>query len=85
EQKNYVEKITIANCAGTTEEEVVEEESQDTTNTDSSNVVYLPTGSAVMDFLESNTAKTIFWIVADIALLIIAIYFVVTLVRRGKK
>jgi len=86
EQKNYAEKITVANCAGTNEEEVIEEEIQDTTtNTDSSNVVYLPTGSAVMDFLESSTAKTIFWIVADIALLIIAIYFVVTLVRRGKK
>lgn len=83
-QNIFVERITVANCANEINEIEEQEEVTTTGTSEDSKVVYLPTGTAIADFLESNTAKTIFWIVADIALLIIAIYFIVTLFRRNK-
>jgi uncharacterized membrane protein len=87
QQKNYIEKITVANCITQEQQETTQEEPEETatdTPEDTSRVVYLPTGNTILDFLESNTAKTIFWIVADVALLIIAIYFIVALFRRKR-
>lgn len=88
QQKNYVEKITVSNCGETTGTNEEEQETDTTTgtntNTEGSRTVFIPTGSAIADFLESETAKTVFWIVADVALLIIAIYFIVALFRRRK-
>ncbi len=55
----------------------------DNVDTESTNTVYLPTGFASAT-LDKDTWSTIFWILGDILLVIVAIYFVVLIFRRRK-
>ena len=55
----------------------------DDVDTETTNTVYLPTGFASAT-LDKDTWTTIFWILGDILLVIIAIYFVVLIFRRRK-
>jgi uncharacterized membrane protein len=52
-------------------------------DTEGTNTVYLPTGFASAT-LDKDTWSTIFWILGDILLVIIAIYFVVLIFRKRK-
>ncbi|MBT6995249.1 putative S-layer protein [Candidatus Woesearchaeota archaeon] len=89
EQKNYVEKITVNGCL--VSEETEESEESDSTdslagesNEETSGTVFLPTGWSVGNFFDNETAKTTFWIVGDIALIVIIIYFLSLFFKKRK-
>ncbi len=88
EQKNYVEKITVNGCLVSESEETEETESTDSlageSNEETSGTVFLPTGWTVGNVFESETAKTVFWIVGDIALIVIIIYFLSLFFKKRK-
>lgn len=78
--------ISVKTCDKTVEEE--EEEVKDQTadnegkdSTDKDNTVYLPTGWTTK-FFSSETGKTIFWFMGNLALLVIIIYFISVLARK---
>ncbi len=83
EQKNYVESITLSGCVATEvlEEEVIVDTTQE--NQEEQNMVFLPTGWAGLG-LEEGTWTTVFWILGDIVLVIVAIYFLVLLFRKRR-
>jgi len=63
------------------DEETDEEPQEETTDDDEDNTVYLPTGWTTK-FFSSETGKTIFWFMGNLALLVIIIYFIVALTRK---
>jgi len=81
EQKNYVEKITVNGCR--VSEEILDETNL-VTGEDEDGTVFLPTGWATSEFFGSESAKTVFWIVGDLALIVIIIYFLTKFFKKGK-
>ncbi len=85
EQKNYVETITVSGCVVAeevveeTEGELLDEQQQE----EDQGVVFLPTGWAGLG-LDEGTWTTVFWILGDIVLVIVAIYFLVLLFRKRR-
>ncbi len=76
--------ITVTPCVGDNQdedetEEVIEEETQDTQGT-----IYLPTGDSIFSGLDSDAWKTGFWILGDVVLVIVAIYFLVLIFRKRR-
>jgi hypothetical protein len=81
----YYKEIIVTPCASETfEQETVEEDNEEKTiPTESNNegTVFLPTGFTVAG-LDKNTWSTIFWILGDVVLVIVAIYFVTLIFRK---
>ena len=88
ENDNYIERISVTDCNGQEDDgdddETGEEDNQNQENTGNGNVVYLPTGFSVGDFFNSEGSKTLFWVLGNIALLIVIVYFVVLIFRKKK-
>ena len=85
ESKNYVEKITVTDCNGDTpNEEGEEDDVEQEVTPGTGNTVYLPTGFSISDFFNNDGSKTLFWVLGNIALLIVIVYFV-TLIFRKKR
>jgi len=87
EQKNYVEKITVNGCLaseGDLEETDSTNELTGSSEESESGTVFLPTGWSVGNFFDNETAKTTFWIIGDIALIVIIIYFLSLFFRKRK-
>ena len=51
---------------------------------DDDNVIYLPTGFSVGDFLGGENAKMVFWVLVDLALLAVIIASIVWIAKRKK-
>jgi uncharacterized membrane protein len=86
EQKNYVETITVSGCEvveDPVEENESEEDQQDENQENNQGWVFLPTGWAGLG-LDEGTWTTIFWILGDIVLVIVAIYFLVLLFKKRR-
>ena len=74
--------ITVTPCQGIEEYEE-DEEVVVTPNQDNQNVVFLPTGWAGLG-LNQDTWTTIFWILGDIVLVLVALYFLVLLFKKRR-
>ena len=85
EQKNYVERIVVGGCSfEDNEDDSDDEELFFDTEDDEDSTIFLPTGWSTSDFFGEGTAKTFFWIVGDIALVLIIVYFATLLFRKRK-
>lgn len=75
--------ISVTPCLGNEVEEYEEAEVTSQPASEDQNVVFLPTGWAGLG-LNQDTWTTIFWILGDIVLVIVAIYFLVLLFRKRR-
>jgi hypothetical protein len=78
-----VDPCVISESDDDTSDDTEEGTADSNVDTETANTVYLPTGFASAT-LDKDTWTTIFWILGDILLVIIAIYFVVLIFRRRK-
>jgi len=56
----------------------------DDTSGDGNETVYYPTGFSIAEWFNSDNAKLSFWIIGDLALLAVAIYFISLIFRKRK-
>lgn len=72
------------NCVQVEDEQEDSETSEESSEESTEGTVFLPTGWAVGDFLGSENAKTSFWVIGDLALVVIIIYFISLFFKRKK-
>ncbi len=86
ENDNYVEKITVSSCGedDDDEDDTGSEEQNQENQGQQGNVVYMPTGFSIGEFFNDDGAKTLFWVLGNIALLIVIVYFVTLIFRRKR-
>lgn len=80
------ETLPVESCASSTsdtEENTADETTTDET-TEDSGVVYYPTGFSIADWFTTENAKLSFWIIGDVVLLLIAIYFISLLFKKRR-
>ncbi len=80
------ETLPVESCASSTsdtEEDTADETTTDET-TEDSGVVYYPTGFSIADWFTTENAKLSFWIIGDVVLLLIAVYFISLLFRKRR-
>ncbi|MBT7237604.1 hypothetical protein HN865_01990 [Candidatus Woesearchaeota archaeon] len=71
-------------CAQVEDEQEELDISNDPDEESTEGTVFLPTGWSVGDFLGSENAKTSFWVIGDLALVVIIIYFVSLFFKKKK-
>ncbi len=81
--KHYTFNVNTCELSSDDDEDVVDEEEQEVTQ-GGGNVVYLPTGFSIGDFFNNDGSKTLFWVLGNIALLIVIVYFIVLISRRKR-
>ena len=82
------ETLSVISCAGDSDEDdTSEDETSDNTEEDSSEdngVVYYPTGFGIAEWFTAENVKLSFWVIGDLALLAIAIYFISLIFRKRR-
>ncbi len=84
--------IPTGNCIVSEEDLFEEQESEEENNNyagsdenvDEDGTLFLPTGWAALNLFEDDSAKTVFWIIGDLALIVIIIYFLTLFFKKRK-
>jgi hypothetical protein len=78
--------LTVTPCIGdnTQDEDETEELAEEEDIQDAQGTIYLPTGDSIFSGLDNDAWKTGFWILGDVVLVIVAIYFLVLIFRKRR-
>jgi uncharacterized membrane protein len=76
--------IDVTSCEGSPDDDGDDGDDTGDVTPGSGNVVYLPTGFSIGDFFDADGSKTLFWVLGNIALLIVIVYFVVLIFKKKK-
>ena len=76
--------IEVVSCVGDSAEDETDEVFEEEEIQDVGGNIYLPTGNSIFSSLDNDAWKTSFWIIGDVVLVIVAIYFLVLIFRKRR-
>jgi hypothetical protein len=78
------ETLPVISCSDDSEDDTEETTDDSENNTEDSGVVYYPTGFSIAEWFTTENAKLSFWVIGDLALLAIAVYFISLIFRKKR-